>query len=113
VQIVRFDPALAEPIMRYGSTRARSIELAEGAGEAHAYLIYLEAGGQIGPHEAGFGRIFYAVAGNGWVAGADGDRVPLAEGAAAFIERGEVHAKGSEAGLTALMVQVGELTPAR
>jgi hypothetical protein len=37
--------------------------------------------------------------------------VPLSEGEAAFIERGEVHSKGSETGLTALMVQVRDLTP--
>ena len=49
------------------------------------------------------------MSGAGWVAGSDGERLPLAEGQAAFIERGEIHAKGSETGLTALVVQVRDL----
>jgi quercetin dioxygenase-like cupin family protein len=111
MKILRFDPSLAEPIGRrpYRVQRTSSIELAEGQGEAHAYVLYFEPGGEIGPHEAGFGQLFLAVSGSGWVAGADGVHLPLAEGEAAFIRRGEVHSKGSEAGLTALMLQVREL----
>ena len=60
----------------------------------------------IGPHEAGFGQLFLAVSGDGWVAGEDGVRQPLREGESAFIARGEIHSKGSDTGLTALMVQV-------
>jgi quercetin dioxygenase-like cupin family protein len=113
MEILRFSARLAERIGRrpYDVKLASSIKLAEGAGEAHAYVVYFEPGGVIGPHEAGFGQIFFAVAGSGWVAGADDQRIALAEGEAAFINRGEVHAKGSESGLTALMVQVRDMTP--
>jgi quercetin dioxygenase-like cupin family protein len=88
---------------------ASSIEIAEGEGDVHAYVVYFEPGGEIGPHEAGFGQLFFALFGSGWVAGDNGERVPLAEGEAAFIRRGEIHSKGSEAGLTALMIQVRDL----
>jgi quercetin dioxygenase-like cupin family protein len=88
---------------------ASSITLAEGEGEAHAYVLFFEPGGEIGPHEAGFGQLFFAVSGTGWVAGGDAVRLPLAEGQAALVERGEVHAKGSDTGLTALMIQVRDL----
>lgn len=113
IEILRFDANVAEPIgaRPYEVKLASSIKLAEGGGEAHAYVVHLEPGGEIGPHEAGFGQLFFAVAGNGWVAGGDGERVPLAEGEAAFIRRGEIHSKGSENGLKALMVQVRDLTP--
>lgn len=113
MKILRFDSSLAERIGRrpYQVKLASSIELAEGEGEAHAYVLYFEPGGEIGAHEAGFGQLFFAVSGNGWVAGGDGVRVPLAEGEAAFISRGEIHSKGSETGLTALMVQIRNLTP--
>jgi quercetin dioxygenase-like cupin family protein len=112
MKILRFDASLAERIGRrpYRVKLASSIELAEGEGEAHAYVLYFEPGGEIGAHEAGFGQLFVAVSGNGWVAGGDGARVPLAEGEAAFISRGEIHSKGSETGLTALMIQVRNLT---
>jgi len=88
---------------------ASSLELAEGEGEAHAYVLYFEPGGEIGPHEAGYGQLLLAVSGDGWVAGGDGIRHALAPGEAAFIARGETHSKGSETGLTALMVQVRDL----
>jgi quercetin dioxygenase-like cupin family protein len=111
VKILSFDARLAEPIgsRPYAVKLASSIAVAEGEGEAHAYVLYFEPGGEIGPHEAGFGQLFVAVSGAGWVAGGNGERLPLAEGQAAFIERGEIHAKGSETGLTALMVQVRDL----
>lgn len=113
VQIVRFEADLAARIgpRPYAVRGASSIELAEGAGEAHGYVLYFDPGGEIGPHEAGFGQMLLALAGDGWVAGGDGERLPLGEGQAAFIQRGEIHSKGSETGMTALMVQVRDLTP--
>jgi quercetin dioxygenase-like cupin family protein len=112
MQIPCLDASRAERIgaRPYEVKLASSIVLADGVGEAHAYVLYFEPGGEIGPHEAGFGQLFFALAGDGWVAGGDGGRRPLAEGQGAFIERGEIHSKGSETGLTALMVQVRDLT---
>ena len=111
MEIVHFSASDAERIGErpYEVKLASSIELARGEGEAHAYVVYFEPGGVIGPHEAGFGQILLALAGSGWVAGADDQRIPLAEGEAAFIQRGEVHSKGSESGMTAFMVQVRDL----
>jgi quercetin dioxygenase-like cupin family protein len=113
VDILRFSRSIAERIGQrpYDVRLASSLKLAEGAGEAHAYVIYFEPGGIIGPHEAGYGQILFAVAGGGWVAGADDQRIAIAEGEAAFISRGEVHSKGSESGMTALMVQMRDMTP--
>jgi quercetin dioxygenase-like cupin family protein len=113
MEILRFDPGLAERIgwRPYEVRSASSIELAEGTGEAHVYVVYFEVGGEIGPHEAGFGQIFLAIDGSGWVAGGDGVRAALSEGQAALIRRGETHSKGSETGMTAVMIQVRDLTP--
>ena len=113
MKILRLDASAADRIgaRPYDVKLTSALELAAGSGEAHAYVLYFEPGGEIGPHEAGFGQILVAVAGNGWVAGEDGMRRPLAEGNAAFISRGEQHSKGSESGLTALMIQVRDLDP--
>jgi quercetin dioxygenase-like cupin family protein len=113
LEILRFDAGAAEPIgaRPYPVARASSVKLAEGAGEAHVSVVFLEAGGEIGPHEAGFAQILFAASGSGWVAGNDGVRFTLSEGDAAFIHRGETHSKGSETGLKALMIQVRDLTP--
>ena len=112
MRVIKPDAAVAELIgsRPYEVNLASSIKLAEGEGEAHAYLLFFEPEGEIGPHEAGFGQLFFAVAGAGWVAGGDAIRIPLATGQAALIDRGEVHSKGSDTGLTALMIQVRDLS---
>jgi quercetin dioxygenase-like cupin family protein len=111
VHIIRLDASAAEPIgpRPYAVEKTASVKILEGSGEAHAYVLEFEPGGTIGPHEAGFGQLFVALSGSGWVAGADGERVALAEGEAALFPRGEMHSKGSERGMTALMVQVRDL----
>ena len=88
---------------------SRRSRLRPGRAAAHAYVLHFEADGVIGPHQAGFGQLFFAMSGEGWVAGDDRLRHPLREGEAAFIRRGEVHSKGSENGLVALMIQVRDL----
>jgi len=115
MEILPLDAGLAEPIgaRPYEVRHAASLEVAHGEGEAHAYVIQFEPGGEIGPHEAGFAQIFLAVEGSGWAAGADGARVALPQGHAAFFRRGEIHSKGSEGGMTAFMLQVRDLDPAR
>jgi quercetin dioxygenase-like cupin family protein len=111
VKILRPQVGSASPIgaRPFAVERVASVDVAVGDGEAHAYVLYFDAGGLIGRHEAGFGQLFFAVSGDGWVAGDDGVRQPLREGEVAFIARGEVHSKGSDTGLTALMVQVRNL----
>ena len=113
MEILRLDPRDAERIgpRPYEVSHASSREVARGDGEAHVYVVSFEPGGVIAAHEAGFGQLFVALAGDGWVAGGDGERLALRQGEAAFIRRGEIHSKGSETGLTALMLQVRELAP--
>jgi quercetin dioxygenase-like cupin family protein len=111
MEILRFDVGQAQRIEDYDAKLSAAHSVGEGEGEAHVYLVYFEPGGEIGPHVAGFGQLFFAVAGAGWVAARDGERVSLAEGEAAFIRRGEMHSKGSESGMTGLMVQVRDLEP--
>jgi quercetin dioxygenase-like cupin family protein len=111
MRILRLGGAVASPITEFDSASATSVGIADGEGEAHIYLIAFEPGGLIGPHEAGFGQLFVPAQGIGWVAGEDGRRIALGPGDAAFIRRGEIHSKGSEQGMTALMVQVRDLIP--
>jgi quercetin dioxygenase-like cupin family protein len=107
------DPAGSHdsPISAYQSQGAYALPLGHGRGEGHVYRIRIEPGGVIGPHEAGFGQLFLVVTGNGWISGSDGVRHPLATGQGACISRGEVHSKGSDGGLIAIMIQLTELAP--
>jgi quercetin dioxygenase-like cupin family protein len=111
MHIIEFGPERAAPITEYRSRGASAQPLANGAGEAHVYAVHLAAGGEIGPHPAGFGQLFLVVAGSAWVAGPDGVRSVVREGQGAVIASGEVHAKGSETGCTAVMIQLSLLTP--
>jgi hypothetical protein len=45
------------------------------------------------------------MAGEGWAAGADGERVSLRPGEGAYFSPDERHSKGSELGMMVLMVQ--------
>jgi quercetin dioxygenase-like cupin family protein len=111
MRTLRFTRPLAQPITLFDSTGASSVPLGDGSGEAHIYCVHIEAGGSIGEHPAGFFQLFLVVAGSGWVAGADGVQVRLSVGEGAFLERGEIHSKGSETGMAAIMVQIAELAP--
>lgn len=99
----------SETITEYESDGASAGRLADGNGEAHAYVVEFAPGGAIGRHEAGFGQLFIVVLGEGWVSGDDGVRVDVSAGDVALIDRGEQHAKGSASGMTAIMVQVRDL----
>ncbi len=112
MKIIEFSPDRATPIELFNSVSAASVSLGNGTGEAHVYCLYFGPNSEIGPHHAGFGQLFLVVAGAGWAAGADGQRKHLTAGQGAFFERGELHSKGSETGMTIIMVQVAELEPA-
>lgn len=109
--VVDFSPARCEPIELFGSIRASSVPLADGAGAVHVYAVRFASGGSIGRHEAGFDQLFLVMEGSGWAEGGDGVRVDLPAGKGAFFRKGESHAKGSLAGLTALMVQADRMDP--
>jgi len=106
MNVIAFSAESASPITEFGSRGAFAQLLADGDGETHIYFIQFEAGGVIGPHPAGFDQLFLVTSGSGWVAGPDGLRQSLSAGHAAAISRGEIHSKGSDVGLTAIMIQI-------
>ena|SRR5215813_4831840 len=110
--ILSFSERQAEPIELFESVRASSVHLGDGEGEAHVYCVRFGPGGKIGEHPTGFCQLFLVVQGSGWVSGQDGKRVELSAGQGAYFSRGETHSKGSDTGMTAIMIQVTELQPA-
>lgn len=95
----------AERIEVYDSKASWSRPLGDGGGESHVYVLHFDPGGEIGAHEAGFDQLFIVVDGSGWGAGANGVRIPLRTGQAARFRKGEMHSKGSDEGMTAVMIQ--------
>jgi quercetin dioxygenase-like cupin family protein len=112
MQLLSFGPERATPISEYLSQHASAVALASGQGEAHVYCLHLDAGGEIGAHEAGFAQLFLVVEGSGWVSGSDRRRQLLVKGQGALIARGEIHAKGTTSGMTAIMVQLTDVKTA-
>lgn len=98
-----------QPIALFDSVAAASQSVAGGRGDVHVHCLRFEPGGQIGTHPTGFGQMFLVLEGSGWALGADGRRLELAAGQAVFFERGEQHSKGSDSGMTVLMLQVTDL----
>ena len=101
-----------QPITNYSSRLASSVHLGSGSGESHTYALHFEPGGEIGEHETGFGQLFIVTDGSGWVKSESGHH-DVATGDVIFLPRGVQHAKGSETGMTALMVQAFDLEPPR
>ena len=106
MDVIAFSAESASPITEFGSRGAFAQLLGDGDGESHVYFVHIEPGGVIGPHPAGFDQLFLVTSGSGWVAGSDGLRKSLSAGNGAAISRGEVHSKGSDVGLTAIMIQI-------
>jgi len=104
VEIFQFDRG-EKVIERYGSAGLRATRVAVGQGEIQLTCLALAPGGVIGTHPATGAQLFLVIAGAGWVAGPDGQRVPVSAGWGARWEDGEEHASGSEAGLVALAVE--------
>jgi GrpB-like predicted nucleotidyltransferase (UPF0157 family)/quercetin dioxygenase-like cupin family protein len=102
---------VAAPVTNYDSSGVSSVHGASGSGEGHVYSLFFEAGGQIGRHPAGPAQLFVIVEGAGWVEGEDGVRRSVRAGEAACFAPGEMHAKGSESGMTAVMIQLDRLEP--
>ena len=109
VQVLSEHASRLEDVLTYEAHDTSAVRLADGYGEAHAYLLQFKAGGAIGRHEAGYGQLFIVLTGQGWVSGHDGLRAEVAIGDVVLFDRGEQHAKGSDTGMTAVMVQVGDL----
>src|SRR5262249_42512627 len=108
IRVFDFAAQAAQSIERFSSSGAASVELAHGSGESHVYALHFAPGGSIGPHPAGFDQLFLVVQGSCWVAGSNGVRHSIGTNRGAFVPKGEVHSKGSETGMVAVMVQSSE-----
>jgi quercetin dioxygenase-like cupin family protein len=113
MRVLDLEAIRTAPIDSYESLAAASAVIGEGEGTSQVHWLRFEAGGVIGSHRAGVAQLLVPVHGDGWVAGADGVRHPISPGRAAYIAKGEIHSRGSDSGMTALMVQLSGFELAR
>lgn len=108
MQIFHFDRG-EKVIDRYASEKLRATRVAAGVGQVQLTCLALAPGGVIGTHPATETQLFLVIAGEGWVAGPDGQRTPISVGWGARWEAGEEHTSGTDAGMVALAVEGGTL----
>src|SRR5215472_13291789 len=104
MEIFRFDRG-ERTIDRFSSVGATATRIAAGEGELRLTYLTVDAGGTIGTHPAVGAQLFMIVSGEGWVAGEDGVRLPLAAGSGVRWDDGEIHSSGTAAGFTAVAAE--------
>jgi hypothetical protein len=105
MELYRFDRDAGHAVSSYGSRCVLSPLTTPGGGHLKAACFHFGPGGNIGRHPATTKQLFCVVAGEGWAAGADGERVPIRAGQAAGWEQGEEHDQGTETGMTAIILE--------
>ena len=108
MEILRFDRE-EKIVRRYGSEGLSATRIAHGNGHVHLTCLTVKPGGVIGTHPATDTQLFLVIAGQGWVAGPNGEQVPIATGWGVRWEAGENHASGTETGFTALAIEGASL----
>ncbi len=104
MRLYRFDAAVGRSISDHGS-RFTLVPLTDPDAETRAACVHLGPGGLVGRHEAATRQLWCVVAGEGWVSGDDGTRVPIGPFQAALWERGEQHEAGTDTGLVAVVLE--------
>ncbi|MGG3446267.1 cupin [Bacillus nitratireducens] len=78
-------------------------------GNIHIGAMHLQENGIIGYHEAVVSQLLLIVDGEGYVCGADKEKVKVEVGQAVFWEKGELHETSTEKGLMAIVIESEEL----
>lgn len=69
------------------------------------HLASIAPGGTLGRHPTRLWQLFAVTSGSGWVVGPDGVRQDIRHGQAVMWSPGEVHASGSDEGMTVVITQ--------
>lgn len=111
MQRYRFDRCGGHAVHVHGSHGVTARGIQHTPARLVVTAVRVEAGGEIGAHEAALDQLFLVVEGTGWVAAADGRRAPITAGEAVFWHAAERHAVGSQKGLAAFVLEGEGLDP--
>ncbi|GMR66960.1 MULTISPECIES: cupin [Bacillus] len=78
-------------------------------GNIHIGAMHLRENGIIGYHEAVVSQLLLIVDGEGYVCGANKEKVKVEAGQAVFWEKGELHETSTEYGLMAIVMEAEDL----
>ncbi len=105
MKFFRFDKEVGFPIKQYDSQAAHFMKVCRNQEENSIGFIQLDAGGEVGYHQATVEQLYIVVQGEGWVTGTDRERISIKSGEGVMWDKGEWHESGSESGLLALVVE--------
>jgi quercetin dioxygenase-like cupin family protein len=111
VKIFDFSEKVGKQITAFQSNFIMS-KIVNHQGNIHIGAMHLKENGIIGYHEAVVSQLLLIVDGEGYVCGADKEKVKVEAGQAVFWEKGEVHETSTEKGLMAIVVESEELEQA-
>ncbi|KAA0546584.1 cupin [Bacillus sp. BGMRC 2118] len=111
MKLFTFSKEIGKEIKAFGSNFVMS-RIGTGEEGFHVGCMYLDKNDVIGRHDAVTSQLFLVVSGEGWVSGADHEKVRINVGEAAFWEKGESHEAGSETTMIAIVIEAESLNPA-
>jgi quercetin dioxygenase-like cupin family protein len=111
MEIYRFDKERGKRISLFGSNFVMS-RIIQTDKAAHIGCMYLEADDMIGLHQAVCPQILLIIAGEGEVKGNKEEYIKVQAGDAVFWQKDEWHETITAKGLTGIVIESEELTPA-
>lgn len=109
MKIYKFTKDSANAINNYNSLHSYYKKIMATVAPTNIGLLYIEAGGIVGMHEAPVPQLFIVMEGEGWVYGEDQKKLFIKQGEGVFWQKGEAHASESDKGLTALVLQASHI----
>jgi hypothetical protein len=97
-------------VTHHASAGLHATRIARCAGTAQATCLTVTPVSVIGTHPVSGHQVLLSASGSGWCAGEDGVRVPATVGQAAYWGPGEARATGSDATLTVIALEGGQVT---
>ncbi|PFN28442.1 cupin [Bacillus cereus] len=111
MKILDFSEKVGKHISAFQSNFIMS-KILNHQGNIHIGAMHLRENGIIGYHEAVVSQLLLIVDGEGYVCGANKEKVKIKAGQAVFWEKGELHETSTEHGLTAIVMEAENLEQA-
>lgn len=108
MKIFDFSEKVGKQITAFQSNFIMS-KIVNHQGNIHIGAMHLKENGIVGYHEAVVSQLLLIVDGEGYVCGADKEKVKVKAGQAVFWEKGEFHETSTEHGLMAIVMEAEDL----
>ena len=108
MKIFDFSEKVGKQITAFQSNFIMS-KIVKHQGNIHIGAMHLKENGIIGYHEAVVSQLLLIVDGEGYVCGANKEKVKVEAGQAVFWEKGEFHETSTEKGLMAIVMEAEDL----